>query len=80
MKTDFDMLSNKDLFAPVVFRSDFNKFEKININEAWSLFFTAGKENKELGLQTELGGFFTNTLIAVCATGAIGALVFSNLA
>ena len=40
MQTDFDIINNKDLFAPVVFRSDFNQGEQINNNQAWSLFFT----------------------------------------
>jgi hypothetical protein len=78
MKTDFNIFGNKDLFAPVIFRSDFNKFDRIDVNQAWSLFFTAGKEDKTLGSEIELGKFFTNTLAAVVVTGSIGALIFSN--
>jgi hypothetical protein len=80
MKTDFNVFNNKDLFAPVIFRSDFNKFDSISINQAWSLFFTAGKEDKILGLEAELGKFFSNILAASIVTGSIGALIFSNLA
>jgi hypothetical protein len=79
MKTDFNIFTNKDLFAPVIFRSNFNQFDRIGNNQAWSLFFTAGKEDKALGLGTELGNFFSNTLAAVVVTGSIGALIFSNL-
>jgi hypothetical protein len=79
MQTDFDIIRNKDLFAPVVFRSDFNKGESINNNQAWSLFFTAGQEDKTLGFQLELGNFFTNTLIAIGVTGIIWGLFFSNI-
>ncbi|MGK7874766.1 MAG: hypothetical protein AB4426_16120 [Xenococcaceae cyanobacterium] len=80
MKTDFDILTNKDLFVPVVFRSNFNKFESINANQAWSLFFTAGQDDNKLGLKTELGKFFTYLLIAVGVTGTVWALIFSNFA
>jgi hypothetical protein len=45
MKTDFDY-RNTELFGPVVFRPDFNNFKPINVNQAWSLFFTASREDK----------------------------------
>ncbi|KHG39102.1 MAG: hypothetical protein HEQ20_18170 [Aphanizomenon flos-aquae KM1D3_PB] len=47
MKTDFDF-PKKDLIGPVVFRPDFNNFETINVNQAWSLFFSAGQDDKGL--------------------------------
>lgn len=79
MNSDFDVLRNKDLFAPVVFRSDFNSFNPINANQAWSLFFSAGKEDKELGFEPEVGQFFTNLLIAIGLTGTIWSTVFLNI-
>jgi hypothetical protein len=78
MRTDFDF-PNKDLIGPVVFRPTFNNFETINANQAWSLFFSAGKDDKGLGQETELGKFFTNVLIAVGVTGTLWAIYFSNL-
>jgi hypothetical protein len=78
MKTDFDF-PKKDLIGPVVFRPDFNSFEQINANQAWSLFFTAGQDDQGLGQQTELGKFFTNLLIAFGVTGSLWATFFSNL-
>jgi hypothetical protein len=78
MKTDFDF-PKKDLIGPVVFRPDFNNFETINVNQAWSLFFSAGQDDKVLGEETELGKFFTNLLIAVGVTGSVWAIYFSNL-
>ncbi len=80
MKTDFDIFNNQDLFAPVVFRADFNKFNNVNVNQAWSLFFTAGKEDKALGINTELGKFFSNILAAVIIIGSVGAIIFSHVA
>ncbi|NWF59779.1 MAG: hypothetical protein HXY43_10925 [Fischerella sp.] len=77
MKTDFNY-PNKDLLGPVVFRPEFNNFEKINLNQAWSLFFTAGQEDKTLGQEIEFGWFFTNLLIAVGIAGSIWAIYFRN--
>lgn len=79
MNSDINIYNNKDLFAPVVFRSDFNNFQKINGNQAWSLFFTAGNEDKELGFEPEFGRFFTNLLIAIGVVGIIGGVVFTHL-
>jgi hypothetical protein len=78
MRTDFDF-PKKDLLGPVVFRPDFNNFETINVNQAWSLFFTAGKEDKVLGKNPELGKFFTYLLIAIGATGSLLAGAFIHL-
>jgi hypothetical protein len=78
MRTDFDF-PKKDLIGPVVFRPDFNNFETISVNQAWSLFFSAGKDDKGLGQEAELGKFFTNILIAVGVTGSLWAIYFSNL-
>ncbi len=78
MRTDFDF-PNKDLFGPVVFRPDFNNFETINVNQAWSLFFSAGKEDKVLGLNPELGRFFTYILIAIVVAGSLGGSIFTHL-
>jgi hypothetical protein len=77
MKTDFDY-PNKTLLGTVVFRPSFNNFETINVNQAWSLFFTAGQEDKLLGQETELGRFFTYLLIALGLTGTLWATYFNN--
>jgi hypothetical protein len=79
MNFDSDIYRNKDLFAPVIFRSNFNNFEPINGNQAWSLFFSIGNEDKELGFNPEVGRFFTNLLIAVGVVGSIGGGVFTYL-
>ena len=77
MKTDLDF-GKKDLFGPVVFRSDFNSFESINATQAWSLFFTGSQEDKALGFNPELGQFFNNLLIALASAGTLWA-IFSSL-
>ncbi|PMB01414.1 hypothetical protein CEN49_27665 [Fischerella thermalis CCMEE 5273] len=58
-------LTNPSLLNPVVFRSSFNHFEEINATQAWSLFFTGGKEDKALGLSSTIGRFFNLSLIAI---------------
>jgi hypothetical protein len=78
MKTDFNF-PNRDLIGPVVFRPDFNsQAEVVTATQAWSLFFTAGREDKALSLNREAGWFFTNGLIAIVVTGTLWALLFSN--
>jgi hypothetical protein len=78
MKTDFNF-PGKYLMGPVVFRPSFNEqSEEINANQAWSLFFTAGQEDKALGFNTEAGRFFTNLLMAIAVSGIIYSLFFSS--
>ncbi|MDF0554739.1 hypothetical protein [Kamptonema sp. UHCC 0994] len=77
MKTDFDY-GDRDLFGPVVFRPDFNSFKAINANQAWSLFFTASREDKALGFNAETGRFFTYSLIATVVTGVVWASIFRS--
>ncbi|MCG9887148.1 MAG: hypothetical protein MH825_16575 [Cyanobacteria bacterium] len=78
MKTDLDF-SNRYLLDSVVFRPDFNATgETINLNQAWSLFFTAGREDKALGFNAEAGRFFTNALLAVTAVGVLWGVFFSS--
>ncbi|MEA5516390.1 hypothetical protein [Nodularia sp. UHCC 0506] len=78
MRTDFDF-PQKDLLGPVVFRPNFNNFEIINANQAWSLFFSAGQDDNKLGRGIELGRFFTNSLIAIGVTGTLWAIYFNHL-
>jgi len=79
MKTDFDF-SNKYLVGPVVFRPDFNAdAETISGTQAWSLFFTAGQEDKAFGLSSEAGRFFTNLLLAAGAAGILWSFLFRSV-
>jgi len=79
MRTDFDF-ANKDLFGPVVFRPDFNSTQTITANQAWSLFFSAGKEDKRLGFNAEAGKLFNNLLIAIGVSGVVWAAIFTSAA
>ncbi|MFN9174171.1 MAG: hypothetical protein ACK58N_06550 [Synechocystis sp.] len=64
--------------TPVVFQENFNQFQPIDANQAWSLFFTAGKGDKKLGFNPESGRFFTFTLMAIVATGVVWSYFFSH--
>lgn len=79
MKSDFDF-SNPELFGAVVFRPSFNNAEKISANNAWSLFFTAGREDKKLGFNPEAGRLFNNLLLATGVVGSVWATLFTRLA
>jgi hypothetical protein len=78
MNTDSNVLTTKDLFLPVIFRPDFNSFASINSNQAWSLFFTAGRAEQKLGFNPELGRFFTNLLIASVVTVILWGTFFTH--
>ncbi|MFW6264237.1 MAG: hypothetical protein ACOC3E_01795 [Cyanobacteriota bacterium] len=73
------VLNQRYSFASTVFNSDFCNFAPINVNQAWSLFFTLGQDDAVLDGNTELGRFFTNILFAVTVTGVIGACVFTSI-
>lgn len=64
--------------APTVFRSDFNNSARITVNQAWSLFFIAGRNDAALGANPELGQFFNNILVAVVSAVILGAYIFRS--
>ncbi|AFY35435.1 hypothetical protein Cal7507_5090 [Calothrix sp. PCC 7507] len=74
MITDLDFRS-PELFGPVVFRPDFNSFKTINASQAWSLFFTGGREDKQLDSNPRIGLFFTSILLALGISGFARTLI-----
>ncbi|MEE3717661.1 hypothetical protein V2H45_13050 [Tumidithrix elongata RA019] len=75
MKTTFNY-DGRNLFTPTVFLDDFNKFAPISATQAWSLFFTASREDTALGTNPEAGKFWSYTLIASAVTGILATLIF----
>ncbi|BAZ40959.1 hypothetical protein NIES4101_69210 [Calothrix sp. NIES-4101] len=69
-------LTNSSLFSPIVFRPDFNHFEKINATQAWSIFFTRGREDKALGINLTAGRFFNLSLIAIAIASIFWSFMF----
>lgn len=77
MKTDFDIARSYRFAPATVFNPDFNNFAPITATQAWSLFFTAGKNDAVLGDNPELGQLFNNILIAIVVTVAFSSFVFA---
>lgn len=77
MKTDFDIARSYQLAPAAVFNPDFNNSAPISATQAWSLFFTAGRDDAALGNNPELGRLLNNTLITIAVAVALGSLVFT---
>lgn len=78
MRTDFDIAQSyiRAASAATVFKPEFNSFADITANQAWSLFFTAGRDDAALGSNPELGKFFNNILKAVVVAVVVAGLAF----
>lgn len=78
MKTDFEIARSYISTASVatVFNQDFNNFSPLTSNQAWSLFFTAGRDDAALGSNPELGRFFNNILKASVFAIVVAAFTF----
>ena len=74
----------------VVFRATFNNFETVNLNQAWSLAFSGGQEDKmfeyPLSLETNLsngfiqlewGKMFTNASLAFSTIAIVWCIISS---
>jgi len=66
------------LYMPIVFRPDFNQFAPISATQAWSLFFTASRQDTALGLNPEEGLFWTNLLAAGSIAAILGVVIFQS--
>jgi hypothetical protein len=75
METKFDF-SGKDLFTPIAFREDFNQFARLSETQAWSLFFTASREDNALGFSRAAGRFWTGLLVATVLESILGVIIF----
>lgn len=78
MKSDFDF-GTKDLFGPVIFRPDFNEFATVGVDQAWSLLFSAGKEDKVLAGNRELGVYLNYILGTLVVAGAMTSIFFGSI-
>jgi hypothetical protein len=77
MRTDLDF-GTKNLFGPVVFRPDFNQFATVGSDQAWSLLFSAGKEDKAFADNRELGLYLNYILGTLVVAGALGSIFFGT--
>lgn len=78
MRTDFDIAQSyiRAASAATVFKPEFNSFADITANQAWSLFFTAGRDDAALGSNPELGRLFNNILKASVFAIVVAAFTF----
>jgi hypothetical protein len=77
MQTNFNY-EGRNLFTPTAFREDFNHFAPISATQAWSLFFTASKDDTALGSNSSAGQFWNSILLAVVTSGILGVFVFQS--
>ncbi len=77
METKFDF-SGKNLFTPIAFRDDFNQFARLSETQAWSLFFTASREDNALGFDRTAGRFWTGLVVASIIEAIIGIVIFQG--
>ncbi|ELS30247.1 MULTISPECIES: hypothetical protein [Pseudanabaena] len=75
METKFDF-SGENLFKPIAFREDFNQFARLSETQAWSLFFTASREDSALGFSRAAGRFWTGLLVATVVEAILGVTIF----
>jgi hypothetical protein len=75
METKFDF-SGQELFTPIAFREDFNRFARLSETQAWSLFFTASREDNALGFSRTAGRFWTGLIVAAVVESIIGIVLF----
>ena len=78
METKFDFSGN-NLFTPIAFREDFNQFAILSSTQAWSLFFTASREDGALGFNRNVGRFWTGLVIAAVLESIIGIVLFHTV-
>lgn len=64
---------------PVAFRPEFNNFQKINLAQAWSLFFTGSRDDKAFSQNPEVGRFFTLATGAVVLAVAFWGVSFTGI-
>ncbi len=75
METKFNF-DGASLFTPIAFREDFNQFANLSATQAWSLFFTASRDDSALGFGRAAGRFWTGLLVATAIESILGVVVF----
>jgi hypothetical protein len=64
--------------API-FSAEFNRFQKINATEAWSLFFSASNKDQLLGSDRQTGNYFTFALLGAVISYALEIVVSHSI-
>lgn len=61
-QSEFDV-RDRELQKPMVFRASFNRFEHINLSQAWSLWVTGCRDDGLFGINPATGWFFSLSLL-----------------
>ena len=64
--------------API-FNAEFNRFQKIDATQAWSLFFSASNKDRLLGSNTKTGNYLTFGLLGAVIASAIEIVLTHDL-
>lgn len=75
-KTDLDIALSYTAASAGVFNPDFNNFARITTNQAWSLLFTAGRDDGTLGSNPELRRLFNYILLGIVLAVLLSYLIF----
>jgi hypothetical protein len=67
------------LNAAPIFNPEFNRFQKINATEAWSLFFSASNKDRLLGSDRQTGNYFTFGLLGAAIAYALEIVVSNSI-
>ena len=73
-QSTFDV-RDRELQKPDVFRASFNRFEPINLSQAWSLWLTGCRSDALFGLNPATGWLITLIVIASLSLVAIQQVV-----
>ena len=64
--------------API-FNSEFNRFQKIDATQAWSLFFSASNTDRLLGSERKTGNYLTFGLLGAAIASAIEIVIAHSM-
>ena len=70
---------DRDRQPPICFRASFNRFEPINLSQAWSLILSAGRDDGLLGLKAATGWFISLAFITSLVLVALEKFDFGTL-
>ncbi len=61
---EFDV-RDLELTKPTVFRASVNRFEHLNLSQAWSLWLTGGRDDGLFGIRPSMGWLLTGVMLAI---------------
>ncbi|MFM7887650.1 MAG: hypothetical protein ACKPCM_13380 [Pseudanabaena sp.] len=62
----------------LIFTKNFNKFQAINVTQAWSLFLTGCKKDDSLGKNPMIGKYVTVAILGAVIAQIVEAILMSS--